>query len=150
MEFQKQDIEELLRKMLASLNEGTESILSFFAEDVSFQLPYSKRNSAVMNRQQYFNQLSKLLPMMQGFHLHDHRLWATDEAGTYWATADLECTIKPTGKIYRQNYLLRFSVNDEMKITQYYEYGNPLKIAEAMRPLWKLFLSLFWAKILAR
>jgi ketosteroid isomerase-like protein len=134
MEFQKQEIEELLNGMLATFNESPENILSFFAEDAYIQYPYSERNSAVMNRQQYFDHLSMILPMMHSFHLHEHRLYATDEPGTYWATLDLEYTIQTTGKIYRQNYILQFRLNEDKKITQYYEYGNPLKIAAAMRP----------------
>lgn len=134
MDFQKQDVEKLFNELLATFNKGPESVLSFFAEDASIQYPYSERNSAVMNRQQYFDQLSMVLPMMHSFQLHGHKLYATDEPGTYWATLDLECTIQTTGKVYRQNYILRFCLNEDMKITHYDEYGNPLKIAEAMRP----------------
>jgi len=150
MDFPKQKIEEVLEKMLASIGMGPEALISFYDEDASIQLPFSKRNSTVMNRKQYFNHLSLILPMMKLFRVHDYKLYATDEPGTYWATADLECIIKPTGKTYRQNYILRFCINDEMKITQYYEYGNPLKLAEAMKPLWKLFLGLIRAKISAK
>ncbi|WP_183575621.1 nuclear transport factor 2 family protein [Mucilaginibacter sp. X5P1] len=150
MDFQKQLIEEVLSKMMASFDKGPENLISFFSEDVSIQLPFSKRNSAVMNRKQYFNHLSRILPMMKSFQLHDHKLYATDEPGNYWATADLECIVIPTGKTYRQNYIFRFCLNEEMKITQYYEYGNPIKMAEAMRPLWKLFFNLFLAKISAK
>jgi hypothetical protein len=150
MDFPKQKVQEVLNKMLASFDKGAGELISFYAEDASIQLPFSKRNSAVMSRKQYFNHLSLILPMMKSFRVHDHKLYATDEPGTYWATADLECIIKPTGKTYRQNYVLRFCINEEMKITQYYEYGNPLKLAEAMKPLWKLFLGLIRAKILAK
>ena len=150
MDFQKQKIEEVLNKMMTSFDQGPESLISFYAEDASIQLPFSKSNSAVMNRKQYFNHLSRILPMMKSFQLHNHKVYATDEPGNYWATVDLECIIIPTGKTYRQNYILRFCLNEEMKITQYYEYGNPLKIAEALRPLWKLFWGLLRAKISAK
>jgi len=147
MDFQKQKVEELLNNMLASFGKGPEGLISFYADDASIQLPFSKRNSAIMNRKQYFNHLSRILPLLKSFKLHDHKLYATDEPGNYWATADLECVVIPTGKIYRQNYIFRFCLSEEMKITQYYEYGNPLKMAEALRPLWKLYLNLFRAKI---
>ncbi|TWJ03383.1 hypothetical protein JN11_00925 [Mucilaginibacter frigoritolerans] len=150
MDFPKQKIEEVLSKMIASFDKGPESLIAFFAEDASIQLPFSKRHSAEMTRNQYLNHLSRILPMMKSFQLHDHKLYATDELGNYWATADLECIVIPTGKTYRQNYIFRFCLNEELKITQYYEYGNPLKMAEAMRPLWKLFLNIFLAKISAK
>jgi ketosteroid isomerase-like protein len=147
MDFQKLQIEELFSKMISSFDKGPESLISFYSEDASIQLPFSKRNSAVMSRKQYFDHLSLILPMMKSFQVHDHKLYAIDEPGNYWATADLECIIKPTGKIYRQNYILRFCVNQENKITRYYEYGNPLKLAEAMKPLWKLLLGVVRLKI---
>jgi ketosteroid isomerase-like protein len=146
MELQKQAVEELLNKLMATFNEGAQGVVSYFAEDAIIQFPYSGRNDAVMNRQQYFNHLSLILPMMDQFLLHSYRLYATDEQGTYWGTLDLEGKFKTTGKKLRQNYVIRFSVNINMKITQYYEYGNPLKFMEAFG--WgRVLLYLFSNKI---
>lgn len=129
MEFQKQEIEDLYKKVVAAFNDGAEKVVSYFAEDAKIQYPYS--DYPVMNRQQYFEQLSGILPIMAPFKQLDHRLYATDEPGTYWSTLQLECTIHTTGKIYRQNYVVRFVVNSDMKIAQYDEYWNPLKFIEA-------------------
>ena len=55
MNFQKQKIEKVLNNMMTSFDQGPESLISFYAEDASIQLPFSKSNNAVMNRRQYFN-----------------------------------------------------------------------------------------------
>lgn len=131
MEFSKQAVETLFNQLMASFTDGPQSVVSFFADDATIQFPFSGRNAAVMDRRQYTYHLTMILPMMHLFHLHNYQLYATDEPGTYWGTLDLEGTFIATGKILRQNYVIRFSLNNDMKIICYEEYGNPLKFMEA-------------------
>ncbi len=131
MEFKHEEIEQIFKELADAFNNGPQSIVSFFAEDAKIHYPYS--DYPPMNRQEYFDQLSGILPIMAPFIQHGHKLYATDENGTYWATLDLECTIQTTGKVYRQHYVIRFSINADMKITHYYEHWNPLKFIEATK-----------------
>ena len=131
MEFKKKEIEKIFKEFVDAFNKGPESVVSFFAEDAKIQYPYS--DYPPMNRQEYFDQLSEILPIMAPFTQYGFKLYATDEQGTYWATMDLECNIQTTGKVYGQHYVIRFSINIDMKITHYYEYWNPLKFIEATK-----------------
>ena len=125
MEYKKQEVEKLYMDLLAAFDKGPQSVVSYFSEDAEILYPYA--DLPVMNRQEYFEQLSGMLPFMIPFNNLGHRLYATDEPGTYWATLDIECSTPSTCKKYHQQYVVRFCVNKDMKINRYFEYWNPLR-----------------------
>ena len=132
MEINKQKVEAFYSSFIHSFNEGAEKIVENFDQDAIIEYPYSpNEQTRKQNKEQYFNQLTGVLKQMGPFTFHSFVVYATDTPGTFWATMEVECPVPATGKIFRQSYVQRFSVNEKLKFIHYVEYFNPLKSKEA-------------------
>jgi ketosteroid isomerase-like protein len=132
MEITKKEAEALYSTFIHAFNEGAAKTVACFDQDAVIEYPYSNsEETRKQNKEQYFQQLKGVLKQMGPFTIHSFVVYGTDIPGTFWATLDVECPVSATGKIFRQNYVQRFSVNEKLKFTHYVEYFNPMKSKEA-------------------
>jgi len=130
MNYSREQIETFYKDFLHSFNLGASNIVEHFDENTVIEYPYAE-TPVRMNRMEYFNQLAHIMPKMGKFEFRDLMIYATDVSDTYWATVHGECLIPFTGKLFAQNYVVRFSISKELKFISYDEYWNPLNMAKA-------------------
>lgn len=130
MKNSKEQIETFYQDFLSSFNLGASNVVEHFDELAIIEYPYAE-TPVRMNRAEYFQQLANILPKMGKLEFRDLVIYATDIAGTYWATIHGECIISFTGKLFEQNYVVRFSISEELKFIHYAEHWNPLNMAKA-------------------
>lgn len=132
MKNQKEKIEIFVKAHFQAFNLGAEKVVENIDENAVIEYPYYAVTPIQMNRNEYAAQLSDVLQTMGEFTFTNLAIYATDRLDTFWLTVHGECTMTATGKLYQQDYVMRFSINENMRITHYVEYGNPLRIQVAL------------------
>jgi hypothetical protein len=130
MKNSKAQIETFYKDFLHSFNSGASNVVEHFDGNAVIEYPYAA-TPVSMNREEYFNQLSHILPKMGEFKFRDLIIYTTDIVDTYWATVHGECLIPSTGKLFEQNYVVRFSISEGLKFINYAEHWNPLNMGKA-------------------
>jgi len=130
MKHSKEQIETFYQDFLHSFTLSASNVVEHFDEHAIIEYPYAE-TPVSMSRMEYFHQLSNILPKMGKLEFQDLMIYATDVADTYWATVHGECVIPFTGKLFEQNYVVRFSISEELKFVSYAEHWNPLNMGKA-------------------
>ena len=130
MKNSKEQIETFYKDFLHSFTLGASNVVEHFDDLAIIEYPYAT-TPVSMNRMEYFQQLVGILPKMGKLEFRDLMIYMTDVADTYWATVHGECIVPFTGKLFEQNYVVRFSVSEELKFIYYAEHWNPLNMAKA-------------------
>ena|ERR1700722_6623694 len=130
MKNSKEQIETFYQDFLHSFTLSASAVVEHFGEDAVIEYPYAA-TPVRMNRTEYFQQLANVLPKMGKLEFRDLVIYATDIAGTYWATVHGECVIPFTGKLFQQDYIVRFSISEDLKFISYAEHWNPLNMGKA-------------------
>jgi len=130
MKNSKEQIENFYRDFLHSFTLSAAAVVDHFDEHAVIEYPYAA-TPVRMNRAEYFQQLANILPKMGKLEFRALVIYATDIAGTYWATVHGECVIPFTGKLFEQDYVVRFSISDHLKFVHYAEHWNPLNMGKA-------------------
>jgi len=130
MKHTKEQIETFYQDFLHAFTLGAPNVAEHFAAHAVIEYPYAA-TPVSMSRTEYVNQLAGILPKMGKLEFRDLIIYTTDLPGTYWATVHGECIIPFTGKLFEQNYVVRFSIGEELKFTGYAEHWNPLNMGKA-------------------
>lgn len=116
----------IFRKLLSSFNKGAEAVISLFHQEALIEYPYavSLGTASSLNYAAYKNYLTQALPDMPNLEFSNIRVRAMD-AHSYVAEVHAESLIPATGKLYKQDYVMFFTLRDG-KILGYREYWNPM------------------------
>ena len=130
MKHSKEQIETFYKNFLHSFTLGASNVVEHFEGHAVIEYPYAQ-TPVSMSRTEYFDQLANILPKMGKLEFRDLLIYTTDIPSTYWATVHGECIIPFTGKLFEQNYVVRFSIGNQLKFINYAEHWNPLNMGKA-------------------
>lgn len=129
--LQQSEGEAIFRKLLLSFDQGADAVISLFHKDVLIEYPYapSLGTASKLNYTEYHNYLIGALPGVPNLVFSDIRVYETG-SNAYAAETHAESIIPATGKVYKQNYVMFFTLKAG-KISMYREYWNPMAGLEA-------------------
>lgn len=122
----------LFNDLLAAFNQGADEVSSLFTDDAVIEFPYAATlgSPTRLNKRQYGEHLTVILPEMPGIAFSETRICPLIETDSYWAETHGEAVITGTGKKYEQDYVMYFTVQDG-KFSFYREYWNPQAFLQA-------------------
>lgn len=131
-ETQQNEVHTLFNDFLAAFNRGAREVSTLFTDDAAIEFPYaaSLGSPTRLNKREYTEHLTNILPQMPGILFSETRIYPISETDSYWAETRGAATITDTGKKYEQDYVMYFTVRDG-KFSFYREYWNPQVFLQA-------------------
>ncbi len=125
---------ELLQQHLDTLVDDNARWQTLIADDLQWELAYAPAlgHPAVLNgRTQVIHHITWFIGAVQNFRFIDPKIFPFADPESAVAQVKAEAIIRPTGRIYRQEYVvfLRASAG---KITHIREYFDPTRAAKAL------------------
>lgn len=107
---------------------------TLIADDLLWELPYAAglgHPERLVGRDQVLEHVRWFIQAVEKFRFYDLRIHAFADSGMAVAEVKAEGLIKPTGRIYRQDYVL-FCRIENGKIAFLREYFDPIRAAHAL------------------
>lgn len=127
----KSEGEIIFDSLLDALNQDADAVVALFHPDTQVIFPYAKSlgTTEKMNFGEWYSYLRGGLPNMPNIKFDQPKVFKVD-THTYWAEIYGETTVPTTGKVYKQNWVMFFTLEDG-KIKFYKEYWDPYAVLQA-------------------
>ena len=125
---------DLLQRHLQTLVDDPEQWQTLIADDIVWELPYAPalgHPARLSGREKVTRHVTWFLGAVEDFRFFDLRLYVFADPQGAAAEVKAEGLIKPTGRIYRQDYVL-FLRAAGGKIAFLREYFDPVRAAQAL------------------
>ena len=125
---------DLLQRHFQTLVADNAQWQTLIADDLVWELPYAPalgHPARLSGREEVVRHVSWFLGTVENFRFFDLKVYAFAEPEAAVAEVKAEGLIKPTGRIYRQDYVL-FLRAAGGKIAFLREYFDPVRAAKAM------------------
>jgi ketosteroid isomerase-like protein len=125
---------ELLQQHLRLLVEDNAAWQKLMADDIVWELPYAAgigHPTRLSGREEVFRHASWFVGAVADFRFFDLRLMAGENPAQAVAQVRAEGLIKPTGRIYQQEYIVFLDAR-EGRIAHLREYFDPVQAAKAL------------------
>ena len=125
---------DLLQRHLETLVGDPEQWQTLIANDIVWELAYAPaigHPARLSGREEVVRHVAWFRGAVENFRFFDVRLYAFADPNGAAAEAKAEGLIKPTGRIYRQDYVL-FVRSADGKIVFIREYFDPVRAAKAL------------------
>ncbi|WP_077923231.1 nuclear transport factor 2 family protein [Spirosoma sp. 209] len=122
----------LFQTLLDAFNQDWQTVIDLFTDDAFIEYPYAHTIGvpARLNKDNYRAHLQNILPQMPGIAFSNVRVYPLQQPYTYWAEVHGETTMPATGNLYRQDYVMFFTIAGN-QFSRYREYWNPVAFLQA-------------------
>src|SRR4051794_599280 len=123
---------DLLQRHIQTLVEDNTQWQALIADDLLWELPYAPaigHPARLSGREEVLNHVTWFLRSVENFRYFDLEVYALSDPEGAVGEVKAECLIKPTGRIYRQDYVL-FMRAANGKIVFIREYFDPTRAAK--------------------
>jgi uncharacterized protein len=122
----------LFQTLLDAFNQDWQTVIDLFTDDACIEYPFAPSigGSARLSKADYRAHLQTILPQMPGIAFTDVRIYPLQQPGAYWAEVHGETTMPATGKLYRQDYVMYFTMAGN-QFSSYREYWNPVAFLQS-------------------
>ena len=124
---------DLLQRHFQTLVEDNAQWQTLIADDLVWELPYAPaigHPARLSGRAEVVRHLTWFLEAVENFRFYDLKVYAFSDPEAAVAEVKAEGLIKPTGRIYRQDYVLFLRAAGD-KIAFLREYFDPVRAALA-------------------
>ena len=124
----------LLQRHIETLVDDHEQWQTLIADDIVWELAYAPaigHPGKLSGRDEVLHHVSWFLGAIENFRFIDPKIFAFADPQAAVAQVKAEALIKPTGRIYRQEYVVFLHAAGE-KITYLREYFDPTRAAASM------------------
>ena len=117
----------LFQTLLDAFNQDWQTVIDLFTDDAFIEYPYAPSIGvpARFNKDNYRAHLQSILPQMPDIAFSNVRVYPLQQPHTYWAEVHGETTMPATGNLYRQDYVMFFTIAGN-QFSRYREYWNPV------------------------
>jgi uncharacterized protein len=125
---------DLLQRHIQTLVDDHEQWQALIADDIVWELAYAPaigHPARLSGREEVMHHVTWFLGAVENFRFFDVRLYAFADPESAVAEVKAEGLIKPTGRIYRQDYVV-FLWAGGGKIVFLREYFDPVRAAKAL------------------
>jgi ketosteroid isomerase-like protein len=125
---------DLLQRHIQTLVEDNAHWQTLIADDLVWELPYAPaigHPARLSGREEVVGFVTWFLGAVDNFRFFDLRVYACADPDAAVAEVKAEALIKPTGRVYRQEYVL-FLRAAGGKIAFLREYFDPVRAAQAL------------------
>jgi ketosteroid isomerase-like protein len=125
---------DLLQRHIQTLVEDNAQWQTLIADDILWELPYAPaigHPARLSGREEVVRHVTWFLEAVENFRFFDLKVYAFADPEGAVAEVKAEGLIKPTGRIYRQDYVL-FLRAAGGKIAFLREYFDPVRAAKAL------------------
>jgi ketosteroid isomerase-like protein len=125
---------DLLQRHIETLVADNAQWQTLIADDLVWELPYAPalgHPARLSGREEVVRHVSWFLGAVEQFRFFDLRVYACADPDAAVAEVKAEARIKPTGRLYRQEYVL-FLWAAGGKIAFLREYFDPVRAAQAL------------------
>lgn len=125
---------DLLQRHIQTLVDDNAQWQTLIADDLLWELPYAPaigHPARLSGREEVVRHVTWFLGAVENFRFFDLKLYALADPEAAVAEVKAEGLIKPTGRIYRQEYVF-FLRAAGGKITFLREYFDPVRAAKAL------------------
>jgi uncharacterized protein len=125
---------DLLQRHFQTLVEDNAQWQTLIADDLVWELPYAPaigHPARLSGRAEVVRHVTWFLEAVENFRFYDLKVYAFSDPEAAVAEVKAEGLIKPTGRIYRQDYVLFLRAADD-KIAFLREYFDPVRAAKAL------------------
>ena len=124
----------LLQRHLETLVDDHEQWQTLISDDIVWELAYAPaigHPPKLSGREEVLHHVRWFLGAVENFRFIDPKIHAFADPQAAVAQVKAEALIKPTGRIYRQEYVVFLSATDD-KIVYLREYFDPTRAAKSM------------------
>lgn len=123
---------QLFNELLAAFGKNAAEVIALYADDAIIEYPYAASFGmpARLDKAEYEKHLKSGLEQMPDLKFSNIRVYQTVDPNQYWAEAHGETVIARTGKLYEQDYVMFFRVENG-KFSFYREYWNAMPVLDA-------------------
>jgi ketosteroid isomerase-like protein len=125
---------DLLQRHFQTLVEDNAQWQTLIADDLVWELPYAPaigHPARLSGRAEVVRHVTWFLEAVENFRFYDLKVYAFSDPEAAVAEVKAEGLIKPTGRVYRQDYVLFLRAADD-KIAFLREYFDPVRAAKAL------------------
>ena len=125
---------DLLQRHFQTLVEDNAQWQTLIADDLVWELPYAPaigHPARLSGRAEVVRHVTWFLEGVENFRFYDRKVYAFSDPEAAVAEVKAEGLIKPTGRIYRQYYVLFLRAKGD-KIAFLREYFDPVRAAKAL------------------
>jgi ketosteroid isomerase-like protein len=125
---------DLLQRHFQTLVEDNAQWQTLIADDLVWELPYAPtigHPARLSGRAEVVRHVTWFLEAVENFRFYDLKVYAVSDPEAAVAEVKAEGLIKPTGRIYRQDYVLFLRAMGD-KIAFLREYFDPVRAAKAL------------------
>jgi ketosteroid isomerase-like protein len=125
---------DLMQRHIQTLVQDNEKWQTLIADDLLWELPYAPaigHPARLSGREEVVNHVTWFLRAVENFRYFDLKMYTLSDPEGAVAEVKAEGIIKPTGRIYRQDYVL-FLRAASGRIAFIREYFDPTRAAKAM------------------
>ena len=125
---------DLLHQHIHTLVEDNAQWQTLIADDLVWELPYAPaigHPARLSGRAEVVRHVTWFLEAVENFRFYDLKVYAFSDPEAAVAEVKAEGLIKPTGRIYRQDYVLFLRAAGD-KIAFLREYFDPVRAAKAL------------------
>jgi len=125
---------DLLQRHIQTLVQDNAQWQTLIADDLVWELPYAPaigHSARLSGREEVVRFVTWFLGAVEKFRFFDERVYAFADPDAAVAEVKAEALIKPTGRVYRQDYVV-FLRAAGGKIAFLREYFDPTRAAKAM------------------
>lgn len=119
---------EIFAAHLATIGKDVTAWLALFADDAVIEFPYASAVGTperLEGKRAIYEYMKDTPSQMLGLTFTDVRVQPALDANVVFAEVHGEATIASTGRLYRQDYVMRLETDGE-RIVRYREYWNPV------------------------
>ena len=127
-------VSDLLQRHFQTLVEDNAQWQTLIADDLVWELPYAPaigHPARLSGRAEVVRHVTWFLEAVENFRFYDLKVYAFSDPEAAVAEVKAEGLIKPTGRIYRQDYVLFLRAAGD-KIAFLREYFDPVRAAKAL------------------
>jgi uncharacterized protein len=125
---------DLLQRHFQTLVEDNAQWQTLIADDLVWELPYAPaigHPARLSGRAEVVRHVTWFLEAVENFRFYDLKVYAFSDPEAAVAEVKAEGLIKPTGRVYRQDYVLFLRAAGD-KIAFLREYFDPVRAAKAL------------------
>jgi ketosteroid isomerase-like protein len=125
---------DLMQRHIQTLVQDNEKWQTLIADDLLWELPYAPaigHPARLSGREEVVNHVTWFLRAVENFRYFDLKMYTLSDPEGAVAEVKAEGIIKPTGRIYRQDYVL-FLRAASGRIAFIREYFDPTRAAKAL------------------
>ncbi len=125
---------ELLQRHILTLVDDHQQWQTLIADNILWELAYAPaigHPAKLSGREEVLNHVRWFLETVENFRFIDPKVYAFTDPYAAVAQVKAEAFIKPTGRIYRQEYVVFLRAAGD-KIAHLREYFDPTRVAKSM------------------